>query len=88
MCLCIYVSERESEEIRNATNMFAHVGIFTCDCAKKKNACALYVFGDVLCFVVVASNDLFFPITLLHTCGSFTFMVIQIMKLSIRGILW
>ena len=30
----------------------------------------------------------FFPITPLHTCGSFTFMVIQIMKLSIRGILW
>ena len=55
---------------------------------KEKYAWALYVFGDVLCAVVVPSNDLFFPITPLHTCGSFTFMVIQIMKLSIRGILW
>lgn len=64
-------------------------GIFACDCTKKKkNACTLHVFGDVLCVVVAASNDLFFPITLLHTCGSFTFMVIQIMKLSIQEILW
>ena len=55
---------------------------------EKKKAQAPYVSGDVLRVVVVASNDLFFPITLLHTCGSFTFMVIQIMKLSIRGILW
>lgn len=65
--------------------MFAHVQVFL-NMIARINAWALYVFGDALC--VVASNDLFFPITLLHTCGSFTFMVIQIMKLSIRGILW
>lgn len=63
-------------------------GIFACDCTKKKNAWVLCVFGDVPCVVTGASNDLFFPITLLHTCGSFTFMVIQIMKLSIQEILW
>lgn len=55
---------------------------------KKPLAWASYVFRDALCVVIVASSDLFFPITLLHTSGSFTFTVIQIMKLSIRGILW
>lgn len=60
------------------------IGIFVCF---PGNAQALYVFGDVICVTVVAMIY-FFPIMPLHTCGSFTFMVIQIMKLSIRGILW
>lgn len=42
-----------------------------------------------MCYVLhLWQWSIFFPITPLHTCGSFTFMVIQIMKLSIRGILW
>lgn len=45
------------------------------------------VFGDALYVAVMASRDIFFPITQAHTRGSFTFMVIQIMKLSIQEIL-
>lgn len=74
----MYIKEKNKRKTR--------AGIFENSCTKK--AYVMHVFGDVLCVVVEASSDLFFPITLLHTCGSFTFMVIQIMKLSIRGILW
>jgi len=44
---------------------------------------------DVLCVLWLWQAVIyFFPLPPLHTCGSFTFMLIQIMKLSIRGILW
>lgn len=45
------------------------------------------VFRDALYVAVMACRDIFPPITQVHTCGSFTFMVIQIMKLSIQEIL-
>lgn len=45
------------------------------------------VFGDAMFVAVMASRDIFSPITQVHMCGSFTFMVIQIMKLSIQEIL-
>lgn len=86
MCVCRCVCECVCRERKCVIHICTCVGIFAYDCTK--NAGALYVFVDVRCVVAVASNDLFFPITPLHTCGSFTFMVIQIMKLSIRGILW
>lgn len=46
------------------------------------------VWGCAVCCGWGGQWSIFFPITLLHTCGSFTFMVIQIMKLSIQEILW
>lgn len=56
MCVC----ECERTEIKNHCRhicalVFLHVWT--------KNSWALYVFGDMLCVVAVASNDLFFPIT-------------------------
>ena len=74
---------KQNKNVYVAVNTLAHVLVFL-HVTGEKNAWALYVFGCAVC----CGCDLFFPIILLHTCGSFTFMAIQIMKLSIRGILW
>lgn len=55
---------------------------------KKKTTWTSYVFVDVRCVLWLWQGVIYsFPLPPLHTSGSFTFMVIQIMKLSIRGIL-
>lgn len=56
------------------------------DMMAKQRPSAVSVFGDVLYVAVMVSRDIFSPITQVHTWGSFTFMVIQIMKLSIQEI--
>lgn len=71
-------------EWANVTCMYT-CGIFRNDA--KHWPSTVSVFGDTLCVAVKACRDIFSPITQVHTCGSFTFMVIQIMKLSIQEIL-
>lgn len=64
--------------------------LYICDTFRnntKQWPSAVSVFGEALYVAVMAGRDVFPPITQVHTCGSFTFMVIQIMKLSIQEIL-
>lgn len=62
----------------------AHVQVTT-----RGNAQALYCMCLEMCYVFQSRQwSIFSSIAPLPTRGSFTFMVIQIMKLSIRGILW
>lgn len=53
----------------------------------KQRPGAVSAFGEVPHVAVMVSREIFSPITQVHTWGSFTFMVIQIMKLSIQEIL-
>lgn len=87
---CTHLGKVSKKKEEGAVFMF--VNVFASDYPprkKKKIAWALSVFwGCAVCCGWGGQWSIFFPITLLHTCGSFTFMVIQIMKLSIQEILW
>lgn len=87
-CICNKVEKKNRDQ---AISEWGNVTcLHTCGISRhdaKHRLSAVSVSGDVLYVAVMVSRDIFSPITQVHTWGSFTFMVIQIMKLSIQEIL-